>query len=59
VRLIVYNSLGEEVSILVNEVRDAGNYEINFDGSALTSGVYYYRLTTEDYFEVKSMILLK
>ena len=44
---------------LVNEVKDAGQYEVIFDGKNLTSGVYYYRLTTKDFSEVKTMILLK
>jgi len=59
VRLTVYNSLGEEVSTLVDGINNAGNYEVKFDGNTLTSGVYYYRLTTEDFSEVKTMLLLK
>ncbi|UCH66474.1 MAG: T9SS type A sorting domain-containing protein [Ignavibacterium sp.] len=59
VKLTVYDSLGEEVISLVDGIKNAGHHEVNFDGRELTSGVYYYRLTTGDYSEVKSMILLK
>ena len=45
VSLKVFNLLGEEMDVLVNEFKPAGKYEINFDGSALSSGVYIYRLT--------------
>jgi hypothetical protein len=59
VRIIIYNSLGEEVTALVNKVKGAGNHEVNFDGNTFTSGVYYYKLMTDDFSEVKTMILLK
>lgn len=59
VRLIIYNSLGQTVKLLVDEVKNAGNCEVNFDGNDFSSGIYYYRLITEDYSEVKSMMLLK
>jgi outer membrane protein assembly factor BamB len=44
VRLVVYDALGREVAVLVNERRNAGVYEVEFDGSGLASGVYLYRL---------------
>jgi hypothetical protein len=44
---------------LVDGIKNAGNYEVNFDGNNSTSGIYYYRLTTEDFSEVKTMMLLK
>jgi photosystem II stability/assembly factor-like uncharacterized protein len=59
VKLTVYNSLGEEVALLVNEYREAGTYKINFDAEKLSNGVYYYRLISEKYMDVKKMILLK
>jgi hypothetical protein len=59
VNLIIYNSLGEEVTILVYEFKDPGQYEIIFDGNDFSSGVYYYRLITEEFSEVKSMMLIK
>ncbi|WP_290660526.1 MULTISPECIES: T9SS type A sorting domain-containing protein [Ignavibacterium] len=57
--LKVYDVLGNEVATLVDEYREAGRYEIEFDASSLTSGVYFYRLRIGDFSETKSMILLK
>jgi len=57
--LKIYNSLGKEVNSLINEVKQAGYHEINFDGANLSSGVYFYKLITPNYSETKNMILLK
>jgi hypothetical protein len=59
VSLIVYNILGQEVITLVNEQQPAGNYEVSFDGTNLTSGIYLYKIQAGDYSDVKKMILLK
>ena len=59
VTLRVYDSLGREVATLVNEKRNAGKYEVIFDGSNLPSGVYFYRLHTDRYTNAKKLILLK
>ncbi len=60
VRLTVYDMLGREVAVLVDEEKPAGGYTITFDGSNLSSGVYFYRLQTSDgYVAVKKMNLLK
>jgi hypothetical protein len=59
VMLKVYNVLGQEVATLVNEKREAGRYEVEFDGSRLTSGVYFYKLVADDFVAVKKFILLK
>jgi len=59
VTLKVYNSLGEELITLVNENKNAGRYEVNFDGSKLVSGIYIYRLTAGRYAASKKLILLK
>jgi outer membrane protein assembly factor BamB len=59
VKLTVFNSAGEEVSTLVNRIQPAGEYEISFDGSGLTSGVYFYRLETEGFSDTKKMLLVK
>jgi hypothetical protein len=59
VKVVVYNIQGREVQTLVNENLNAGTYEVKFDGSGLTSGVYFYRLVTEGFTETKRMILLK
>ena len=59
VSLKVYDILGKEVVTLVNEEKPAGNYEVEFDGSGLSSGIYFYKLNTENYTSVKKMILVK
>src|SRR5574338_464392 len=59
VKLKVYNSLGEEVITLVDENRSPGRYEIEFDGSSLTSGIYLYRIDAGGFLESHKMILLK
>ncbi len=58
-RLIVYDILGREVSVLVNEEKQPGVYESVFDGSNLPSGVYLYGLTAGEYSETKKLVLLK
>jgi hypothetical protein len=59
VTLDVFNLLGEKVASLVSEVQNAGKYEVNFDASKLTSGVYFYQLQTDNNISVKKMLLLK
>ncbi|MBU0473797.1 MAG: T9SS type A sorting domain-containing protein [Bacteroidetes bacterium] len=59
VTLKVFNILGQEVAELVNEVKSAGNYEINFNASYLTSGVYFYKIQSGKYSSTKKMILLR
>ena len=59
VSLKVYNSIGMEVATLVNENKPAGSYSVTFDGSGLSSGIYFYRLTAGNFNEVKKMTLLK
>jgi len=59
VSLKVYDVLGNIVATLVNEEKPAGNYEIEFDASNLSSGIYYYRLVTGSFTDTKKMILLK
>jgi hypothetical protein len=59
VKLIVYDLLGREVSVLVNERRDAGVHEVNFDGSNLASGVYLCRLTAGDFVQSRKLAILK
>lgn len=59
VTLKVYNILGNEVKTLVNGFRSAGNHTVNFDASDLSSGVYFYRLTTDNFTQIQKMILEK
>ena len=57
--LKIYDVLGNEVATLANEYKPAGAYEIEWDASEFPSGVYFYQLKTENYFETKKMILTK
>lgn len=57
--LKVYDVLGNEVAILVNEEKPAGNYEVTFDAGKLSSGTYFYKLQAGGFVESKKMILLK
>ncbi|MBE2216916.1 MAG: T9SS type A sorting domain-containing protein [Ignavibacteria bacterium] len=59
VQLRVYDLLGKEAVMLVNENLQAGNYSVTFDASALPSGTYFYRITAGGFNEVKKMILIK
>ena len=59
VEIELYNILGERVKTLFSGDREAGNYTVNLDGSDLPSGVYYYRLVTEDFVDTKKCLLLK
>ena len=59
VKIKVFDLTGKEVATLVNENLNAGGYETEFNGSGLTSGVYFYKIETDNYSEVKKMTLLK
>ena len=59
VKLEVYNSLGEKVATLVNAYEEAGTYKINFNAEGLSSGIYFYRITSNSFIRMKKMILLK
>ena len=57
--LKIYDILGTEISTLVNEIQTAGSYEITFDASQLTSGIYFYQLRAGSFVQTKKMILIK
>jgi hypothetical protein len=64
--LVVFDVLGQVVAILVNEQLQPGTYEVDFDGSKLASGVYYYRIAIHsdklivgDFSETKKMLMIK
>ncbi len=59
VRLIVFDALGKEIETLVNEKQSAGTYEATFNASQLPSGVYFYRLTTDNFSDTMRMLLVK
>jgi acyl-homoserine lactone acylase PvdQ len=59
VKLKIFDVLGTEVATLVNKYQNSGSYEVSFDASKLSSGVYFYRIQTGSNTAVKKMILLK
>jgi len=59
VSLIVYDTTGKEIKTLVNGEQPAGTHSVEFDGASLSSGVYFYRLTSNTYQEVKKMTLVR
>jgi len=59
VSLIIYNEIGEKVSTLLNSDANAGVYEIFFNGSDLSSGVYFYRLVADHLVEVKRFVIIR
>jgi hypothetical protein len=59
VTLSVYDLMGQEIVSLVKEVRQAGNYEINFDAAGLSSGTYIYKITAGNFIKSKKLMVLK
>jgi photosystem II stability/assembly factor-like uncharacterized protein len=58
-QLIIYDILGREIETLVNETHKPGSYDVTWDGSRYASGVYFYRLITDEFTETKKMVLIK
>jgi hypothetical protein len=59
VTIKVYDMTGKVVAVLENHERSAGTYKVQFDARSLTSGVYFYRLTTDSFSETKKLVLVK
>ena len=59
VYLNIYDVLGREIAAVINEQKPAGTYQVSVDGSKWASGVYFYRLTADNYNEMKKLILLR
>jgi len=59
IKLAIYNSVGEEVEVLVNEMMNTGFYEIEFNAATLPSGIYFYQMQAGDFVETKKMVLMK
>ncbi len=59
VKITVFDVTGKEVAILVNENLSAGEYKVDFNATGLTSGVYFYRIETVSFTDVKKMMLIK
>ena len=58
-KLSVFNILGEEIAVLLNKELLSGNYEVNFDGVNLSSGIYFYKLQSNNFTSIKKMMLIK
>jgi hypothetical protein len=59
VTMKVYDVLGKEITTLVNEVKNAGIYKVDFNGAKLSSGIYFYKLESNGFSQVKKMMLIK
>ncbi|MCX6164547.1 MAG: T9SS type A sorting domain-containing protein [Ignavibacteriae bacterium] len=59
VTIKIYDILGKEVEVITNKVFSAGTYSIDYYGSKLSSGVYFYKLTSGDFSSTKKMMLIK
>jgi hypothetical protein len=59
VELVLYDILGRQLEVLVNEEQNVGYYKVNFNAGRLASGVYLYRLQAGDFIEIKKMVLLR
>jgi hypothetical protein len=59
VSLQIYDLLGEKVATLFKGTRQAGNYVVSFDGSGLTSGIYFYQLKSDNFIKTKKFLLIK
>jgi len=59
VTIKIFNTLGEELRTLVDEIKSAGNYEVEFRANDLPSGVYIYRMQSGEFVSSKKMILIK
>lgn len=57
--LRVYDLLGREITTLVGEEKLVGSFEVEFDGTGLPSGIYFYRLRAGSFLETKKMVLLR
>jgi outer membrane protein assembly factor BamB len=59
VSIIIFDALGREIATLVNEEKSVGSYKVNFNAELLTSGIYFYQMKANDFFQTKKMILLR
>jgi hypothetical protein len=59
VRIVVYNSMGQTVKELVNEFKGIGSHTAEFDGTGLSSGIYYYKISSGSFESVRKMVLIK
>ena len=57
--IVIYDMLGKEISSLVNQVLAPGSYQYSFNAASFPSGIYYYRIKTNEFTDIRKMILLK
>jgi hypothetical protein len=58
-KLVIYDILGREIAVIVNEMLTAGEYSVAWDASNYASGMYFYKLITDEYVQTKKMVLIK
>ncbi|MCX6162075.1 MAG: T9SS type A sorting domain-containing protein, partial [Ignavibacteriae bacterium] len=59
VTIKIYDMLGKEVVTLVNQDKQAGYYEVNFNAGKLSSGIYFYKMVSGDFVSIKKLVILK
>ncbi|MDE3057176.1 MAG: T9SS type A sorting domain-containing protein, partial [Bacteroidota bacterium] len=59
VKIVVYDVLGREIKTIVDKMEQPGSHSIAFDGSRLSSGIYFYRMMSENFLGTKKMLLLR
>jgi hypothetical protein len=59
VQLIIYDIIGREIKTVIDKTFKLGNYEVEFNGSDLASGIYFYKMITNEYNETRRMVLIK
>jgi len=59
VKIVMYNSLGNELKTMVNKYKSAGRHKIKFDGTNFSNGIYFYRIITDEFVATKKLVLLK
>ena len=59
IELVVYDALGKQIETLISGDHDAGVYEVDFDATGLTSGVYFYQIKSGSFTETRKLVLMK
>jgi hypothetical protein len=59
INISIYNALGELADVLINRFQEAGDHTITWDGSSFPSGIYFYKMITDDHVEARKMLLIK
>jgi hypothetical protein len=59
VKISLFNSIGEEIKTLVNENKQAGIFEFQFNAAGFASGIYYYRIVSGNFTDTKKLVILK